>query len=117
MTQQILTAALEVSAIASVAYIALALACFISRIDTRKPATSTPAPAQPKTDPEPEPISAEPADPQVTIATVIAPTVQAYQEMKVSELRKLAQSLHLPTRAQDANRRLNKKELLALLTQ
>ena len=110
--QTVLTAALEVSVIASIAYIALALACFISRIDT-----SAAAPADeshPESHPESQPVPAQPKTikPVAIDAKVEPQPAPNYQGMKVAELRAIAQSLGLPTRAADADRRLNKTELV-----
>lgn len=129
--QHLLTSALEVSATLSIAYIALALAAFISRINTSAAAPAdeshpelqnesqpvptctpapdpAPAPAQPKTI-KPVAIAAIPA--QVKSQPVESPL----KSLKVSQLQKLARDRGLSTRATGSDRRLNKGELLELL--
>jgi hypothetical protein len=116
--QTVLTAALEASVIASIAYIGFALACFISRINT-----NTPAPAI-ESHPESQPVpTCTPAQPKaikpVAIAAKIEPQSVAspLKFLKVPQLQKMARDRGLSTRATDADRRLNKGELLALLSQ
>lgn len=121
--QYLLTSALEVSSTLSIGYIALALAAFISRIDTSAaaPADESQTESHPESQPAPTPAPV-PAQPKTIKPLAIAAKIDPqpapnYQGMKVTELRAIAQSLGLPTRAKDADRRLNKKELLALLSQ
>ncbi len=127
--QHLLTSALEVSATLSIGYIAIALAAFVSRIDTRKPAAA-PAPADefqtesqpvPTCTPAPAPVAAKPkAIKPVAIAVVPAqvasqPVESPLKSLKVPQLQKMARDRGLSTRATGSDRRLNKGELLELL--
>lgn len=109
ITQQVLTAAFEVSAIASVAYIAFALACFISRIDVR-PAAAQPAP------PAKLRVAAK-ALPNPVVILAVKPEVESgnLAGKGAKELRAIARARGISTRAKNANRRLNKQELVAAL--
>lgn len=122
-TQQVLTAAFEVSAIASVAYIGFALATFISRIDTRKP-SAAPVPAVAPVEPTPPPVKppvvrvAAKALPSPVVTLAVSPEVESenLSSKGAKELREIARARGIRTRAKDANRRLNKAELLAALS-
>ncbi|MBF2088490.1 MAG: hypothetical protein IGR90_06230 [Synechococcales cyanobacterium K32_A2020_035] len=123
--QHLLTSALEVSATLSIAYIALALAAFISRINTSAAAPTDESHPELQNESQPAPTPAPvPAQPKaikpVAIAVVPAqvksqPVESPLKSLKVPQLQKMARDRGLTTRAKGSDRRLNKRELLALL--
>lgn len=105
--QDILFTAIEVL---SVGYVALALAAFVSRIDTRKSVPIEP----PAPEPTPAPVRAVAKALPAPVTLVVKPQ-DDLSSKSVAELQALARARKISTRAIGVDRRLNKKELLAAL--